>query len=105
MKELRYHKNITEKTPVKIQFSTGKLLCVFALRLTVMELETSENDEWGIVWDFSTEVLGFQLGIFGLTERPKQHGQPGLADSAQAFLCSIYIIYYLCGKVIKAFLQ
>ena len=60
-------KNITEKTPIEIQFSTGKLLCDFALRLTVMELETSENDKLGIVWDFSTEVLGFQLGIFGLT--------------------------------------
>ena len=63
-------KNITEKTPVKIQFSTEKLSYVFALRPTVTELETSEIGERGIVWDFSAEVLGFQLGIFGLTQRP-----------------------------------
>ena len=57
-------KNITEKTAVKIQFSTEKLSYVFALRPTVTELETSEIDERGIVQDFFCRGARISAGDF-----------------------------------------
>ena len=68
MKELRYQKILLRRPPLKFNFlRESYYVSLPYVGLTVMELETSENDKLGIVWDFSTEVLGFQLGIFVLT--------------------------------------